>query len=360
MKFQNARSVLGGLLLLCAVPAPAQITTVHLPDSNAGSGAACNMIPFSSVFGTPAGSWTHLTVVPAAMLASQGVQPGHKLVDIRFAPCGSGTVQIPSVQVVVGHLVSPLPTFSLLNGFADQTPVYDSATRGALGFACVANTWCSLGVGGGGFAWDGLSDVGIYTSHAGLTISSTTGWQGSFWRAAALMRHYVNSYQASMALTSSLSALKMALTFADPLAMPATATAYGQGTPGSAGVPIFDAPEAPSFGNFAFGLGVAQAWPGGVAVLMLSSAPADAPIGLASDVRVLVDLSPASASLLVPLPVGPAGTASLSLPLPTFDPGLAGFSVWCQWAVLGDPSGQPTVLNLPLALTAGLGLTLGV
>ena len=48
-----------------------------------------------------------------------------------------------------------------------------------------------------------MSDVGIYTTHAGLTISSTTGWQGSFWREATLMRHYVNAYQATMALTSS-------------------------------------------------------------------------------------------------------------------------------------------------------------
>jgi hypothetical protein len=357
----NPRSALTALLLFL-VPvscADAQVTSVHLPDANAGSGQICNMIPFSSVFGSPAGSWSHLTIVPASMLAARGVQPGQALVDIQFAPCGSGTITIPNLQVVVGHLVSPLPTFSLANGFMDATVVYDSTGSGPLGFACVANTWASMGIGGGNLAWNGISDVGIYTTHAGLAISSTTGWQGSFWRDAVLMRHYVNAYQATMALTSALSGLKIGLVFADPLAFPAGLTAFGQGTPGAAGVPSLDVPESPVFGNAAFGVGVSQAWPGSTAILLVSSGWADVQIGAGADVRVVVDLSPAAASFLVPMPLSGSGAAFLPAPIPEFAPGLAGLTVFCQWAIVGDPGGQPTVLSVPLALTAGLAVTVG-
>jgi hypothetical protein len=336
------------------------VTNVYLPDANASSGLICNMIPFSSVFGTTVGAWSHLTIIPAPMLAAQGVLPGQKLVDIQFAPCGTGIVHIPNIQVMVGHLQNPLPTFSLLNGFADQTSVYDSTGSGTLSFQCVANTWSSMGIGGGNLAWDGMSDVGVYTTHSGLSISSSTGWQGSFWRDATMMRHYVNAYQATMALTSSLSGLKVGLVFVDPVSFPATRISYGQGAAGTSGVPILDAQEAPYFGNNAFGLAVLQARPGAVAVLMISTVAVDMQIGVGSDVHLMVDLSPTATSFLIPLPVNGFGTAFFPAPLPNYVPGLAGLTVFCQWAILGDPNGQFTIYNLPLAMTDGLMLSLGV
>jgi hypothetical protein len=362
MQFQKARRVVAAVALVAvsAASANGQVTSVYLPDANAGSGVVGNMIPFSSVFGAPVGAWSHLTIVPAAMLSARGVQPGHKLVDIQFAACGSGTVQIPNLQIEVGHLQSPLPTFSLADGFVDSTLVYDSAASGPLAYPCVANAWCSMGVGGGNLAWNGVSDVGIYTTHAGLTISSTTGWQGSFWRASALMRHYVNAYQAQTALTSALNALKIGLIFADPATLPASLAEYGQGAPGSLGVPAFGAPQAPAFGNSAFAIGLTQALPGSLAVLMISALQADAQIGVGADARLLVDLSPEGAWFLFPLDVGVAGTALFSAPLPNYAQGLAGLTLFCQWAVLGDPNGQPTVFGLPIALTHGLAVTLGI
>jgi hypothetical protein len=93
---------------------------------------------------------------------------------------------------------------------------------------------------------------------------------------------------------------------------------------------------------------------------MISSAPTDLPIGVAFDVRLLVDVSPAAVSYLVPIPVGVLGSAYFPAPLPQFDPAIAGFTVFCQWAILGDPGAQLTVLGLPLAFTDGLIVTLGV
>lgn len=360
MKFQKAQLAAAAALLLLASSASGQVTNVYLPDSNAAGGAAANMIPFSDVFGTVPGAWSHLTVIPASMLAAQGVLAGDKLVDLRFAPSGTGVITMPNVQVVVGHLLAPLPTFSLLNGFADATVVYDSAASGPLTYPCVANTWCSLKVGGGNLAWDGVSDVGVYTTHSGLSISTTTGWQGSFWRASALMRHYANSYQASMALSSILNGLKIGLVFANPTTVPAMLTQYGQGSAGWNGVPAFIANEFPTFGNQAFGLAVTQALPGAVAVLMVSSAPADVQIGVGADARLLVDLSPSSATLFFPMPVGGFGTAFLGASIPNWGPGLEGFTVYCQWAIVGDQSAAMTVYGLPLALTDGLQITLGV
>jgi hypothetical protein len=362
MKFTTARRVLVFLSLVAvlAPPATCQITNVYLPDANPATGVICNAIPFSSVFGANPGAWSHLTIVPASQLFAQGVLPGHRLVDIRFAPCGSGTIHMPNAQVIVGHLVSPLPTFSLANGFADQTLVYDSTVSGPLDYACTANTWSSLAVGGGSLAWDGFSDVGIFTTHAGLTITSTTGWQGSFWREASLMRHYVNAYQATIALTSSLSGLKMSLVFADPVSLPALAIHYGQGSAGSAGIPAFAVPELPFFGNPAFGLGLQQAHPASTAVLIVSSASSESQIGVGSDVRLLVDVSSSAASLLITMPVTAAGGAFLPAPVPVFASGLVNFTVYCQWAVLGDPNGQMTLLGVPLALSDGLAITLGI
>jgi hypothetical protein len=360
MKFQKAPLTAAVLLVLFASSAPAQVTDVFLPDANAAGGASANMIPFSDVFGANPGAWSHLTVIPASLLAARGVLPGDQLIDLRFAPCGTGTVVMPSVQVVVGHVVAPLPTFALMNGFADFVTIYDSTFSGPLAYPCVANTWSALGIGGGSFAWNGASDVGVYTTHSGLSIVSTTGWQGSFWREASLMRHYANSYQASMALSSILNGLKTGLVFANPAVVPATLTQYGQGSAGSFGVPAFTTPQSPSFGNPGFGVGVTQATPGSTAVLLASSAATEVQVGTGADVRLLVDLSPAAAPFLVVSPVDSFGNAFFGVGVPHYVPGLDGFTVYCQWAVVGDPNAAMTVYGAPLAFTDGLRITLGI
>jgi hypothetical protein len=360
MKLKKLSCAAVALVLFAAPELRAQVTSVYLPDANAGAGVAANMIPFSSVFGPVPGAWTHLTIIPASVLASHGVLPGDRLLDIQFAPCGSGTITMPSVQVLAGHLVSPIPTFSLANAFADQSLVYDSSASGPHSFSCVANAWSSLGVGGGNFAWDGVRDVGIYTSHAGLTINSTSGWQGSFWRDSALMRHYVNAYQATMALTSALSGLKIGLVFANPFSAPASLVPYGQPAAGGPGFPSFVATEMPTFGNPWFGVGVVNALPGAIAVLIASSGAADVPIGAGVDVRLAVDLSFAAASFMVAMPVNGFGIAYFPAPVPQYFPGLAGLTVFCQGAIVGDPNAPMTLYGIPLALTSGLAITPGL
>jgi hypothetical protein len=351
------------LLVLVAVscgPASAQVTNIRIPDSSSSTGVTQNLIPFGSEFGAPPGAWSHLTIVPAGMLTARGAHAGDRLVDIEFAPTGTGMVHMPQVQVMVGHLVSPLPTFCLADGFADHTVVYDSAVSGPLDYACTANTWCSLQVGGGNFAWDGVSDLGIYTTHTGLTITSSTGWQGAFWRASSLMRHYRNTYQATMALTSALTGLRMGLVFADPAALTAALDFYGQGTPGSFGAPAIDPNQLPAFGNQSFGLGMVGSYPGSIAALLVSSGIADWQIGAGADVRLLVDVSANASWFPVFVPVDSAGSAFFSAPVPNYTPALAGFRVFCQWAVIGDPNGRPTIFGVPLALSDAVAVTVGV
>ena len=41
-------------------------------------------------------------------------------------------------------------------------------------------------------------------------------------------------------------------------------------------------------------------------------------------------------------------------------PAIAGLRVYCQWVVIGDPNGRPTVVGVPLALTDGVAVTIGV
>jgi hypothetical protein len=118
--------------------------------------------------------------------------------------------------------------------------------------------------------------------------------------------------------------------------------------------------EFPTFGNPAFGLAVTQALPATVAVLLVSSAPADLQIGVGADVRLLVDFSPSSTSLIFPMPVGGFGTAFFGASIPNWGPGLDGFTVYCQWAIVGDSGAAMTTFGLPLALTDGLQITLGV
>ena len=60
------------------------------------------------------------------------------------------------------------------------------------------------------------------------------------------------------------------------------------------------------------------------------------------------------------VPVGGFGTASFAVSIPNFGSGLEGFTVYCQWAIVGDSGAGMTTYGLPLALTDGLRIVLGV
>jgi hypothetical protein len=163
-----------------------------------------------------------------------------------------------------------------------------------------------------------------------------------------------------MALSSILNGLKIGLAFANPVLVPASLSLYGQGSSGTYGVPAIAGQELPTFGNAAFGFGVNQAMPGAVAVLLISSAAAEIQIGAGADVRLAVDLGPAAASFLVPMPVSAFGAAFFTAPIPHYGSGLEGFTAYCQWAIVGDPNAGMTLYGVPLALTSGLSITLGI
>ena len=83
-------------------------------------------------------------------------------------------------------------------------------------------------------------------------------------------------------------------------------------------------------------------------------------IGAYTDVRLLVDLSASATSFMMFMPVSGSGTAFFGAPLPNYVPELVGATVYCQWAIIGDPNAVMTIYGARLALTDGLQLTLGI
>ncbi|HYC78386.1 MAG TPA: hypothetical protein VEI02_12235 [Planctomycetota bacterium] len=355
-----APAALLALALAVAAPAPAQIVDAFLPDADATTGVAANSIPFNPNFGAQPGAFTQLAVVSAAQLAARGVPAGAQLVDVKLAPCGSGTLAMTQFRARVGHLPSPTPSPMIDGVMTSTASLYDSDASGPFTWTVVGGGWNSLGLGGGGFVWDGASDVGVYTSHSGLSVTAPSGWPGTFWRSGTAMRLYAAGFAAPQAEVYSASALKMALVFASGPAVFASATPYGAGTPGISGTPQTYTGGAPSFSNANFGVGVSAAAPGALAFLAWSSAAADVQVGAPGyDVRLLVDLGGGATWGLFPALVDAQGSAAVPLPLGPFDPAALGARFFVQWFVL-DPAGRPSAYGASLASTEGLELKVGV
>lgn len=349
------------MLAALVVAAPAQIVDAYLPDPSPSTGVAANSIPFNPAFGATPGAFTQMIVVSATHLAAQGLQAGAELVDVRLAPCGSGTLVMPSFRAAVGHLQTPYPTPLMAGAFVQQTVLYDSDATGPFSWNVVGGQWCSFGLGGGGFMWDGVSDVGFYTTHQGLSLSSASGWPGTFWRGGSAQRLYAPGFDSSVASVTSASALKIATTWAVGADAYAYAAPYGQGASGSFGAPYLWAVGDPQFGNANFAVGLSNAPVGLPALLVASAQPLDLPIGAGgASARLLVDVGPASLLGLFPATVDATGSASLAFPLGAYDAALAGLHVFAQWFVFGDPQGTPTVFGFSVAATAGLDLRIGV
>ncbi|HYC76786.1 MAG TPA: PKD domain-containing protein, partial [Planctomycetota bacterium] len=185
---------LSAFALLCAFVAPAAAQTlIHVPD-NAPPLTAGNTIPFGSA------AYTYMVKIPASFLLATDT----RIDEVAMMPAFTGTWTAPNILIGFGHLPTTVPcpfTFpgpgaATIGSFLDFTVAYNSATQGPLSWPCVNNAWCPLGfaaLGGTGFVWDGVHDVGFYFTYSGASGG------GSIRRApnGPNTRTYAASYQAA-------------------------------------------------------------------------------------------------------------------------------------------------------------------
>lgn len=220
MKFIPARALC--VVLLVASGASAQVA--YFPDNVPSTGGA-NTIPYrDSSWGT--NGYTSYHVYPAATLAAAGIPAGAVLTDLAFAPTtttgASGTISISIAQVYIGHVaVNPPTAGQWLNNVAGPVILWDTATDGLLTFNWVADNWVShpIACHGAGFAWDGVTDVIFYQTHAGSSYPGG-GWTGGFSihtsPTNSYVRHGYSGYNPSIGTaptTTGTAGIRMRLTF---------------------------------------------------------------------------------------------------------------------------------------------------
>lgn len=189
--------------------------TVYVPDNVANAGT-CNAIPLSASFGS--GSMTYVGRIPASFM-----DPSQLLVqDVMFAPCGSTAFSAPSMQMGLGHVPNPVPnpfTFpsfdpagnvTALGSFLDYQPLWNSVVQGAFNYTMIQDTWSPIGfgaLGGTGFVWNGVDDVGFF-----MTYGGATGGNSCHRTTTEPFRLYASgSYQAASSSGSGAAGAKIAL-----------------------------------------------------------------------------------------------------------------------------------------------------
>jgi hypothetical protein len=208
-------------LLLLASAVTGQVA--YFPD-NAPAAGTSNTIPYNSSSWNTAG-YTSYHVYPAATLTAAGVPAGAYLSDLAIAPTSttgaSGTINIPITQVYIGHLANNPPTAGQwLNNVAAPVVLWDTTIDGPLTFGWTADTWVShpIACHGASFAWDGLTDVIFYQTHAGTSFPGG-GFTGGFsiHSGTGFTRHGLNAYTPTIgtapSTTSTTLGMKMRMTF---------------------------------------------------------------------------------------------------------------------------------------------------
>lgn len=122
---------------------------------------------------------------------------------------------------------------------------------------------------------------------------------------------------------------------------------YGEGTPGTNGVPLLEALDLPTIGQLS-GIRIANALPGALSYLVLGATPASIPFDEGTLLVTPQILIP------IPVPIGADGTLPIHGTIP-FNPAFCGVDLYHQaWIV--DPAADGFY---HLALTAGLKRTFG-
>lgn len=128
---------------------------------------------------------------------------------------------------------------------------------------------------------------------------------------------------------------------------------YGAGCAGGAGMPLATITN-PTLGAAAFSVGLANAAPSSLAVLLLSANPANS-----SSCGLQVDIAPNALILvngqLIAGLTSATGSGLWSTPVPN-QPALAGIVVYAQWAIL-DPVGAFVYGGVNIALSEGRAVT---
>lgn len=201
-------------VLLTAAAALSQ-GTIYVPD-NAANAGTCNAIPLSASFGS--GAMTYVGRIPASFM-----DPTQRLItDIMFAPCGSTAFSAPNLQMGLGHVPALLPSpfvfpsfdtagnVTALGSFLDYQPMWNSVAQGAFNYAMTQDTWSPMGfgtLGGTGFVWNGVDDVGFF-----ITYGGATGGNSCHRTTTEPFRIYASgAYQAPSSTGSGAAGLKMAL-----------------------------------------------------------------------------------------------------------------------------------------------------
>lgn len=128
---------------------------------------------------------------------------------------------------------------------------------------------------------------------------------------------------------------------------------YGLGIAGFGGFPRISH-TTPALGTPAFSIGLANARPASLAVLLLSLNPV---VSLTGGIQ--VNLNPGAVLLVngqwISGMTDPLGNGAFTSSLPS-QPSLVGFTIFAQWGIL-DPSSSFQVGSIPIALTEGRAIT---
>ena len=278
-------------LFLAAAAAPAQVT-ISVPDSSPTSGGGCNVIPFGSGTSTTWTPQTYVGRIPASFM-----DPANPAVDeIYFSPCTGGVWVAQDCQIALGHIPNPAPnpiqfpnvTTAVLGSFLDLTPVYDSTFQGPLTWVLIANTWTPMGfsgIGGTGFVWNGVDDVGFY-----ITQNNVNGPTGGFNRTTTepfrWYRYGSGAWQAPTSTGSGNAGLKIQFDCVPGGGGPLTLIANNTPSTGDLQLGVSNIPGAaiegwtflsadtvgPVGGGYAFGI-----WPDNLTLALLTLFPAASP-----------------------------------------------------------------------------------
>lgn len=161
------------LPLLLAAGGSGQVTTLYVPDANAGTGT-CNVIPFG-----PFGSGTNVRAQFLLSSADLGATP-FKILDIGFAACSTTTLQAQVMRIQMAHT-----TTSLSRDFCTNLGRCAIQVLGQTNYrwSAPANQWSNMGLQCP-FGYDGQRNLVIDFQITGRSGGGAFHRQfGKVWRA---------------------------------------------------------------------------------------------------------------------------------------------------------------------------------
>jgi hypothetical protein len=210
------RSALLVPVLLVLAAGVATADEVYLPSNTPGTGSK-NAFPFNNQYGT---EWRYQLVVPAAALGHQPM----KILDIAFAPSGTGDFKATTLQVRMSHsTVAPSTTFA--TNLPNPQVVLSA---GAFVWKTTDQSWSSIGLTTP-FLYNGVDTLTIEIRFKGGAKGN--GFSGNCYQVMGpISRVYNRSAGAYTATTGSMDAsgLKTRITIAGP-----GITLSGSGKPGT-------------------------------------------------------------------------------------------------------------------------------